>query len=359
MSLWMAYRFLKGNYIRVLFPLIGVIVATISLIMTISLGGSAKRIIENDLSAIGKNRVILGGGELDERDLEYFEKFEFVEYAMFPEKRDEKNGNIFRAYGDKALFAMGLFPLKENEIILDEDQFPNIKVGELIELTTKFGKRKFLVKKLYREESPFETMKVGKRIIMGNRGFEKSFGRGFYRNLVVSFHQGEDGEMYIPSLLKELNRNRYYENKIKILETPAVYKKIERVRGFVSRSLLVLSTISIIIGGVGVINLIGISIKERGSHIGMLRSMGIKKKQIIEIFLIEGMIVVTSGGVIGMILGVLVSILIGFLLKIPPKFDILKMLSVFAIIMGSGVVFGLIPARRAGNLEIVEALKNK
>ncbi|WP_407536943.1 hypothetical protein QCB49_13470 (plasmid) [Cetobacterium somerae] len=63
----MAYRFLTGNITRALFPLISVVVAASALVMTISLGDAAKNIIDRDLSAIGSNRILIGGGTLSRR----------------------------------------------------------------------------------------------------------------------------------------------------------------------------------------------------------------------------------------------------------------------------------------------------
>ena len=87
MKFWMAFRFLKGNLERAAFPLMAVIVGAMSLVMTLSLGDGAKNIIDKDLSAIGGNRILVGGGSLSSKDLELIERMPFVEYAVFPEKR--------------------------------------------------------------------------------------------------------------------------------------------------------------------------------------------------------------------------------------------------------------------------------
>ncbi|MEG1449764.1 MAG: FtsX-like permease family protein [Cetobacterium sp.] len=357
MKFWMAYRLLLGNRGRALFPLGGVIVGAMALIMTLSLGEGAKNIIDKDLSAIGSNRILVGAENLGSRDLEIIERLPFVEYGVFPEKRESVENIIFKGYSKKALYAMGLPDLQENEVVLDKSQFHEKKVGELIELETGNGKRIFRIRDLYQELSPFETMKLGDRVIVGDKTFEKIFGRRDYKSLVISFPQDEDGVEYIPVILRELNRSRLSYGQVRLLETPDVYRKVERIKTFVSKSLFILSFISLIVGGIGVLNLIGASVRERGSYIGILRTMGMGKRVLIEIFLLEGAIVVGFGSIVGVLLGVVMSYVAGVVINIPPYFSLVGIVMAMIVTMGVGLVFGVFPAKKVGELEIVEALK--
>lgn len=357
MRFWMAFKFLRGNLERALFPLMAVIVGTMSLVMTLSLGDGAKNIIDKDLTAIGGNRILVGGGTLSSKDLELMERMPFVEYAVFPERRKLIGNTLYRGYSKKALVAMGLPMLKENEVILDKQQFLDKKIGSEIELQTELEKRKFTIRDLYQEESPFETMKMGDRVIISDEAFERIFGRSNYSSLVISFPQGEDGEEYLPVILRELNRSRFSYNKVKVLETPEVYKKVERIKNFVGKGLFILSFISLIVGGAGILNLIAAAVRERTSYIGILRAIGMDKRSVMEIFLIEAAVVITFGATIGVVIGVIMSYLAGNLLKIPPYFNFIKLVGALGLTMTVGLIFGVFPAKRAGELKIVEALK--
>ncbi|MGL5314458.1 MAG: ABC transporter permease [Peptostreptococcaceae bacterium] len=352
----MAYRFLRGNISRAIFPLAGVIVGSMALVMTLSLGDGAKRVIDKDLSAIGKNRVLLEGS-FSKRDLELVERLPFVEYGIFPENRVLVNSTVFRGYSQKAIKAMGLPKLRDGEVVLDKTQFSNVEIGNEIELETSLGKRIFKIRELYSEESPFETMKLGDRVIVSDSTFEKYFGRSGYKSLVISFPQDEDGVDYIPVVLRELNRSRFGANQVRVLETPDVYRKVERIRGFVSKGLLILSLISLSVGGIGVLNLIAAAVRERGSYIGILRTMGMKRERLMEIFLLEAGIVVCIGALLGAILGLLLAHLAGVVLNIPPYFNFSKIVLALILTLLIGMVFGVLPAREIGKLEIVEALK--
>lgn len=353
----MSFRFLRGNLARATFPMIAVIVGAMSLVMTLSLGDGARNIIDRDLSAIGGNRILVGAEHLNYKDLELMERLPFVEYGIFPEKRALVGNIVYRGYSKKALIAMKLPILKNEETVLDKEQFSDIKIGEEIELETISGKRRFLVRGLYQEESPFETMKMGDRVIVSDETFEKIFGKRSYKNLVIAFPEGENGEDYIPIVLKELNKIRPRYNQVRILETPDVYKKVERIKSFVGKSLFILSFISLGIGGIGILNLIATTVRERGSYIGVLRAMGMSRESLTKIFIIEAGIVIVLGTSIGITFGVAMSYIAGNILKIPPYFNFFKIMVTLALIMGISLVFGVYPAKRAGKIEIVKALK--
>ncbi|MGL6115577.1 MAG: ABC transporter permease [Cetobacterium sp.] len=356
MNFWMAWKFLWENKRKALFPLGGVIMGAMALVMTLALGEGAKKVIDGDLSALGRNRILLGGN-FSSRDLAIIEKLPFVEYGLFPQMRVETNDLIFRGYGKKALRAMGLRNLKDGEIILDREQFLEDRVGTQKTLEIGQGKRTFIIGDFYEEESPFERARLGKRVLMGEETFIRNFGRMNYESLVVSFPRGEDGVEYIPVILRELNRSRLKYNQVRVLETPDVYKKVERIRGFVSKGLFILSFISLMVGGFGVMNLIGFSVYERGSYIGIMKTMGVSREDIMKIFLLEGTILVITGTVIGSLLGIVMGYLVGKFIGIPGYFKVYEIILSSLLIMGVGLLFGIFPARRAGNMEIVEALK--
>lgn len=353
----MSFRFLRGNLARATFPMIAVIVGAMSLVMTLSLGDGARNIIDRDLSAIGGNRILVGAEHLNYKDLELMERLPFVEYGIFPEERALVGNIVYRGYSKKALIAMKLPILKNEETVLDKEQFSDIKIGEEIELETISGKRRFLVRGLYQEESPFETMKMGDRVIVSDETFEKIFGKRSYKNLVIAFPEGENGEDYIPIVLKELNKIRPRYNQVRILETPDVYKKVERIKSFVGKSLFILSFISLGIGGIGILNLIATTVRERGSYIGVLRAMGMSRESLTKIFIIEAGIAIVLGTSIGITFGVGMSYIAGNILKIPPYFNFFKIMVTLALIMGISLIFGVYPAKRAGKIEIVKALK--
>lgn len=357
MILWFSYKILLGNLRRALFPFLGVTAGVTALIMALAIGAGGEKIISKNLSAIGDNRIMLGGDEMSQRDIKIMESYPFVEYTIFPEARAIENNNIFIAYPEKALHTLGIRDLKDREVVVDRNQFPNKKPGDEIELFLTNRRQVFRVADTYIEENPFELMRQGNRIIVSQSFFEKLFGRYRFKQMVVSFDKNEDVEELLPFLLNKFNSDRRSYGEVRLLETPEVYKRILKIQKLVKNTLGVLALISIGVGGVGIMTLISSGVRARTSHIGILRAIGMPKENITKIFLMEGVIISIVGTISGTILGILGSILGGKLIMIPPVFNIgIIVLSIlFALVVGIGM--GIHPARRAGNMNITDALK--
>lgn len=354
---WLATKLLLGNLKRAIFPYIGATAGVAALIIAFSIGAGGEKLISNNLMAIGDNRIMLGGTDFSERDMEILENYPFVEYTAFPDARVTKNNNIFIGYSQRALNKLGLPIPREREIIVDKNQFPDKKVGDVVQVDIDDRTYSFFIIALYTEENPFELMKQGNRIIISQAYFEKLFNKYNYDKLVISFNEDENAEDLIPILLKKFNSDRNTQNKIKVLETPELYKKIIKIQTMVRSTLFTLAALSLILSGLGIMTLISSGIRARTAHIGILRAMGMAKNKVVQVFLIEGVIISIVGTITGTIIGILGAIFGGKLIMIPPKFDIGEILMAVLIALVVGVLMGMYPAQKAGNMNITDALR--
>ncbi len=117
--------------------------------------------------------------------------------------------------------------------------------------------------------------------------------------------------------------------------------------------------ISLLVGGIGIMNIMLASVTERTREIGVRRAIGAKRKQIIIQFLIETVVLSTVGGVIGMMVGISIPIAVTFLAKMPTVIAPWSLVLSVGISMTVGVLFGLYPAVRAANLDPIEALRHE
>ncbi|MBL4810349.1 MAG: ABC transporter permease, partial [Phycisphaerales bacterium] len=117
--------------------------------------------------------------------------------------------------------------------------------------------------------------------------------------------------------------------------------------------------ISLLIGGIGIMNIMLASVTERTREIGIRRAIGARRKQIIGQFLIETVVLSVTGGIIGIMIGLLIPWLITQFAGMPTIVTLWSVLLSVVISIGVGIVFGMYPAMRAANLDPIVALRHE
>jgi putative ABC transport system permease protein len=118
-----------------------------------------------------------------------------------------------------------------------------------------------------------------------------------------------------------------------------------------------IAAISLLVGGIGIMNIMLVTVTERTREIGLRKALGAKKKIIVTQFLIESVILTFFGGLIGMILGIVTSFIVSRLTASPFVISPSAILLAVGVSAGIGILFGWYPARRAANLQPIEALR--
>ena len=117
--------------------------------------------------------------------------------------------------------------------------------------------------------------------------------------------------------------------------------------------------ISLLVGGIGIMNIMLASVTERTREIGIRRAIGAKRRQIIGQFLIETVVLSTAGGLVGVAIGLLIPWMITRLVGMPTVVTGHSLVLAVGISMSVGIVFGLYPARHAANLDPIQALRHE
>ncbi len=134
---------------------------------------------------------------------------------------------------------------------------------------------------------------------------------------------------------------------------------IGRILNLLTLVLAAIAGISLLVGGVGVSNIMLVSVRERTREIGLRKALGARQRDILLQFLIEAVLLTTIGGVLGIGLGVGSSLLIDGLSPLPAVISWWSPLLAFGVSVAVGVFFGVAPARRAGRLDPVVALRTE
>ena len=120
---------------------------------------------------------------------------------------------------------------------------------------------------------------------------------------------------------------------------------------------LVIGSIGLMVGGIGVMNIMLVSVTERTREIGVRKAIGARRRHILMQFLLEAMVLTGIGGVVGILLGVLISVTINALSPVPSAIPVFWIATAFAVSVSVGLFFGIYPAARAARLDPIEALR--
>jgi len=135
-------------------------------------------------------------------------------------------------------------------------------------------------------------------------------------------------------------------------------ENFHRITGTVALVMVILSSIGLLVGGIGVMNIMLVSVTERTREIGIRKAVGARKSDIIVQFLTEAVVLTGIGGVIGLFLGWCVSLLAGLVFKnLPTAVPLWAAVAGIMVSVGVGLFFGIWPAGRAANLDPVVALR--
>ena len=147
-------------------------------------------------------------------------------------------------------------------------------------------------------------------------------------------------------------------NNFAISSSEEIARQFRQITGAIAIAVVVISSIGLLIGGVGVMNIMLMSVTERTREIGVRKAIGARRRDIIRQFLTEAITLTGTGGVIGVSLGVGISILINKLLpSLPSAVPLWSVIAAVTASMSVGLFFGIYPAMKASRLDPVEALR--
>jgi len=392
-----AFRSITVNKLRSGLTILGIVIGIAAVISMISIGQGTKRQITQSIESLGSNTLsIIPGGarigamfmgrgsaqSLKEEDVEVLKKIDGVVGVVPVVQKTFQivapNGNNTRAGVIGA--SEGIFTVREISIesgsTFNEEQVRNIsKVAVL-------GNN--IAKDLFDDENP-----VGKTIRISGSNF-KVIGvaapKGGAMGLVF------DDMIYIPitTMQKILSKSEYLtsilvkgkskdilpqiqeeatillakKHKVdpqnpdfSIISQEDVLSTLNQVTNTMTIFLAAIAGISLIVGGIGIMNMMLTSVTERTKEIGLRKAIGAKKREILNQFLIESVILTLIGGILGIVLGGLVSIAISKIANIPSQISVFSI--ILSLIFSSlvGIIFGYWPAKRAAELDPIVALR--
>lgn len=147
------------------------------------------------------------------------------------------------------------------------------------------------------------------------------------------------------------------ENAYRVMAIAQMMDILDELTGKLTILLVGIAGISLLVGGIGIMNIMLVSVTERTREIGIRKSIGAKRWDIMSQFVVEAATTSAVGGILGIILGIAVSIAVCKMLSMPIVISVFSVVVAFSVSAGIGILFGYMPANKAAKLNPIEALR--
>ena len=174
----------------------------------------------------------------------------------------------------------------------------------------------------------------------------------------TSEEKSDEAQSQIEEILRQTHKLKDTdENDFRIMSQTELMTTVSSITDIMTYLLGAIAGISLLVGGIGIMNIMFVSVTERTREIGLRMSIGGKGRDILKQFLVESMLLSIIGGALGVIFGYLIAKLAGSLMSSPAIVKTQSVVLAFMVCFAIGVFFGWYPARKASNLNPIDALR--
>ena len=396
-SFLMAWASLIANKLRSLLTMLGIIIGVAAVIALVSIGNGVKQDIEDSISSLGSNLLVVMPGAprtpgvrpsagsmktLKVSDYEAIAKLDGVKAAS-----PMTNGSYVVIYQNKnwttSVSGVNANFLDVNNWTMTSGRFFSDKNVQNRERVAVVGQT--VVKNLFADEDP-----VGKEIRVKNIPFRvigvlKSKGNGTmgndqddtvlipyttsmervegidYLRRVYVVAKDDGGIDRLQADIENLLRVRHNIkdtnlDDFNIQNMKSIMETVAQTTGTFRLFLGAVAAISLVVGGIGIMNIMLVSVTERTREIGVRKALGATYSVIVTQFLIEAVVISLMGGFIGIAFGIGASKVIGMVSGMSTIVSVPTIIMSFAFSMAIGLIFGIYPARKAAKLNPIDAL---
>jgi len=397
-TLMLALRSIRRNLLRSFLTILGIVIGVSAVITMVTLGKGATQAVQQQISSLGSNLLMVrpgqrqfgGGGSsapaFKEADAEAIAAQIGGVAAVAPEGRASvtvvANGRNWASSvtgSSNAWFSTGNWKLAQGRLFDEAEQLAGGAVciiGETVRREL-YGSTPALGEQL--RIKTFSCTVVGVlaskgQAAMGNDQDDvvvlplhtlqrRVTGNQRVATLLVSMQDGSDSAGLKASLSQLLRERRKLaageDDNFNVLDTQQLAETISGTTQVMTTLLGAVAAVSLLVGGIGIMNIMLVSVTERTREIGLRLAIGALEREVLMQFLIEAVALAALGGLIGIVFATLASIGLASLMHVPYLFDARINIVAFLFSAGIGVLFGYFPARRAAQLDPIEALRHE
>ncbi|MEU7873180.1 ABC transporter permease [Dactylosporangium sp. NPDC049140] len=381
---------LRANRLRSMLTMLGVIIGVAAVVVLVAIGTGTKQEIEQQVEGLGSNLLIVVPGEVNIGSAPSVSRMDLADVDA-----------VSKIVGDRSRVAV---TVASGETVAAGNTETFASINGVIETTPNVFVR-HLARGTYLTRSDVDTQR--RVAVLGWTVAHKLFGDrdavgqqltiagvrfrvvGVFEQLGQSLGIDRDNEVHVPvttaqrllatnrvdgiavkapnrdeigdlsaRILAELTR-RHPGTQFSAVTQEQILGVLGDILGVLTGVLAAIAGISLLVGGVGVSNIMLVSVRERTKEIGLRKAVGARPRDIGVQFLLEAVLLTTLGGVIGMALGIGAALVVAALSPVPAAITWWSLALAFGVSAGVGIIFGVVPAQRAGRLDPVVALRTE
>lgn len=368
--------------VRSLLTMLGVVIGVAAIVALTSIVDGASQGINRSLATLGTNQLNIsafGPNALTEQDALALAELEGVS-VMFTQSQNEGtiatadnrvearlvgvSADYFEAV--KPVLAMGSYlssnpaALNSRDVVFGADAANDLGLtSDMLGKSVKLNGQDFRLVGVLDDQAGFGT---SGRVYVNLDAARKIFSQYPYVSSIVIQATTREGVDSLQVAADRLLRERYgltadAETRYTITNQASLISAVSSITDTLGLLLTGIAAISLIVGGIGIMNIMLVSVRERTREIGVRRAIGARQSDILTQFLIEAVVLSIAGGIVGLILGEIAAFFLAILgdWEFAIRIDTITLAMGFSLVVG--VVFGVWPARTASKLEPIDALR--
>lgn len=394
-----ALKALNNNKLRCFLTMLGIIIGVASVITMLAIGQGSKNSIKDQISEMGSNMIMIHPGNMQRGGvrqsadamqtikIEDYESLQTLPGVAAISPSVNSSGQFVNGNNNYPSSIYGITPdyldirklkVKDGTIFTEQDIKSAAKVCILgktvvdnlftngedpVGRVVRFGKIPLTVIGVLESKGTNSMGQDQDDVVLApyTTVMKRILAIDYLQGLFASAVDEAQTEETIESITEVLRSNHRLkedaDNDFEIRSQQELSEMMNSTSDMMTVLLACIAGISLLVGGIGIMNIMYVSVTERTREIGLRMSIGARGIDILSQFLIEAVIISVTGGVIGIILGIIASWLVTVIANWPVYIQLYSVVLSFAVCTITGIFFGWYPARKASNLDPIEAIR--
>ncbi len=395
-ALLLALREIRRNVLRSILTILGIVIGVAAVIVMVTLGGGATAQVTQQIASLGSNLLVVSPGKrmgpgqnvgaapftLDDAEALRRDIPQLVAVAPMASKSmsviyGNANWSTQITSSTNAYFEARNWKVKDGRLFTDSELRSGAAtcvIGSTVR-TKLFGSQNPIGTSIRLQSISCQVIGLLESkgqssmgsdqddvVVIPLRAFQRRIAGNQDVNLIqVSVRDGVSTTRVQQDIERLMRERRHLsatdENNFNVMDMKEIATMLTSTTKVLTALLSAVAAVSLLVGGIGIMNIMLVSVTERTREIGIRLAIGAFEREVLMQFLVEAAVLSSLGGVVGIVLALVSSVLLASLLNVPFIFNAPIIAIAFAFSTATGLIFGYFPARKAAQLDPIEALR--